>query len=1136
MKLLDSELTKNITMGGGYHTMNSKKKKNIKKIAAAATLCFALASPMVLTGCSEGEVDIGTKWLSGIETPSTSSGKVGDFYLDTDDFKIYQRTVEGWQLVGSIKGQQGETGEDGNDGVGIVSISKISSVNNVDTYSILFSDESTKTFSVTNGTNGADGLTPYVGTNGNWWIGTGSAAVDLGVKAQGEAGKSAYEIYKEANPTSTLTQTEWLESLRGADGKSAYELWKEANPTSTLTQTEWLESLEGETGKSAYELWKAANPASQLTQEQWLAGLKGEQGVGVLRVESEYGFASNGQQCVYFTIYYTNGTHETITAMIPRAIETIEVKNTDIFVLAEDATDDTETGMVLKVKYEGVSDYELVPVTKGMVSGIEDWSVPGNHYDVKVSFREKMVEDVNVNISLNLEEMTLLGTYSAGASLQMMQVASIDVYEEGWARINYMMRSSYSSFCKWESMSEEHSSKITILADLGYNELVLDADATDADNKVVDVCQPTTTPKATYTGTVEMEKGVFADCTIKVFGEGLTHDIYNVEVDMGGGQKMVMQSAKFEPITKGERKFIDARGMIAYLDDAEHTFEAVEYVATVEGEYFADFNDAVEYAIANDKVLTLENTVEVNETIVVDGDLTINLNDYSITAADELAALFRHTAGEFVVDNGYISAKNRVFRVEGMGEGEDARLVLGENLYVDSEEICVFVYGPRASLETSAYLTSTCADYATVSGNGLLEKRIQSIHIKGGRIENTSGVCEAIYAPQTGEIIVEGDAYIEGAVALYIKSGNVTIKNGTFIGNGERQEYKYYGNGSIVTGDAIVIDACNYPGGNPTVTIIDGQFQSRNGGYGIGYYSYDGNKAVINDYLTYEYKDEWGYPVYRDQVIYEIQVAQQWDGTIAAVPTAVNNVIEITSAKQLAGLAKAVNEGNTFDGFTIVLTKDIDLMNIEWTPIGYGDSNYVETVLSGAVFKGTFDGQNHTIYNLKITEFNKGGAVEGTSSGIGLFGQIIGEVKNLAVDGAMVYGNHYVGTIVGKAINSNISNCMVRNAYVNCMYANDDESGDKAGAVVGHIAKGTRQGDAASITNCIVIDSEVQADRDAGQVIGCLSNGAVSENNMAEGNVNVSCNNSSEGLAQPDYDKSGTNITNDIIGRVHAAS
>lgn len=37
-----------------------------------------------------------------------------------------------------------------------------------------------------NGSAGKDGLTPYIGENGNWWIGEGAAAKDLGVKAKAD--------------------------------------------------------------------------------------------------------------------------------------------------------------------------------------------------------------------------------------------------------------------------------------------------------------------------------------------------------------------------------------------------------------------------------------------------------------------------------------------------------------------------------------------------------------------------------------------------------------------------------------------------------------------------------------------------------------------------------------------------------------------------------------------------------------------------------------------------------------------------------------------------------------------------------------------------------------------------------------
>lgn len=60
--------------------------------------------------------------------------------------------------------------------------------------SIIMNDDYTLTFTMTDGTSyttasvrgesGADGLTPHIGENGNWWIGT----TDLGIKAQGPKG------------------------------------------------------------------------------------------------------------------------------------------------------------------------------------------------------------------------------------------------------------------------------------------------------------------------------------------------------------------------------------------------------------------------------------------------------------------------------------------------------------------------------------------------------------------------------------------------------------------------------------------------------------------------------------------------------------------------------------------------------------------------------------------------------------------------------------------------------------------------------------------------------------------------------------------------------------------------------------
>ena len=131
---------------------------------------------------------------------------------------------------------------------------------------------------------------------------------------KGENGKSAYEIWKEQNPTlADTSETAFLKSLKGEqgaagaqgekgangeNGKSAYEIWKEQNSTlADTSETAFLKSLKGEqgaagekgekgekgangeNGKSAYEIWKEQNPTLADTSETaFLKSLKGEKG------------------------------------------------------------------------------------------------------------------------------------------------------------------------------------------------------------------------------------------------------------------------------------------------------------------------------------------------------------------------------------------------------------------------------------------------------------------------------------------------------------------------------------------------------------------------------------------------------------------------------------------------------------------------------------------------------------------------------------------------------------------------------------------------------------------------------------------------------------------------------------------
>lgn len=96
------------------------------------------------------------------DTPSAWIGwYTGNSVAPPSDYTSYH-----WYNHKGAKGDKGETGENGFDGVGIDSIEKTSAEGLVDTYTITFSDESTETFTVTNGADGAAGANGTNGTNG----------------------------------------------------------------------------------------------------------------------------------------------------------------------------------------------------------------------------------------------------------------------------------------------------------------------------------------------------------------------------------------------------------------------------------------------------------------------------------------------------------------------------------------------------------------------------------------------------------------------------------------------------------------------------------------------------------------------------------------------------------------------------------------------------------------------------------------------------------------------------------------------------------------------------------------------------------------------------------------------------------
>ena len=144
------------------------------------------------------------------------------------------------------------------------------------------------------------------------------------------------------------------------------------------------------------------------------------------------------------------------------------------------------------------------------------------------------------------------------------------------------------------------------------------------------------------------------------------------------------------------------------------------------------------------------------------------------------------------------------------------------------------------------------------------------------------------------------------------------------------------------------------------------------------FYTNEGNLEVIVE-------DKFG----NDE---EVISADKWDGTSSALPIINDDAktVDVNSAAQLAGFVKLINGGNAYKDYTVNLHSSLDLNGKEWTPIATGTRSGSNP--SGNSFKGTFDGNGNTIYNLSITTDPK----DNPDQAIGLFGIVDGgTVKDL---------------------------------------------------------------------------------------------------------------------------------------------
>ena len=155
-----------------------------------------------------------------------------------------------------------------------------------------------------------------------------------------------------------------------------------------------------------------------------------------------------------------------------------------------------------------------------------------------------------------------------------------------------------------------------------------------------------------------------------------------------------------------------------------------------------------------------------------------------------------------------------------------------------------------------------------------------------------------------------------------------------------------------------------------------------------------------------------------DSVSEDAQNITVWDGSTAAAFAGGTGTAEdpyqIANGAQLAYLASSVNSGETYEEKNFVLTANIDLNGLPWTPIA---NSFSDALLGGSdyrVFAGNFDGNGYTISNVSIgsetTPFE--------SDVFGLFGATEGKISNLNLDTVSIHGVAKIasiGAVVGFA-------------------------------------------------------------------------------------------------------------------------
>lgn len=315
------------------------------------------------------------------------------------------------------------------------------------------------------------------------------------------------------------------------------------------------------------------------------------------------------------------------------------------------------------------------------------------------------------------------------------------------------------------------------------------------------------------------------------------------------------------------------------------------------------------------------------------------------------------------------------------------------------------------------------------------------------------------------------------------------------------------------------------------------------------------NKDAVPNDVNYEYSGKFGKPASKEENSAQtvdgssdtLEVTGKGDVTVILEPKIQkkdwmtqadvswyrghekDKTYTIRNARELAGMALLISDGvdmdgTDFKGKTIRLAADIDLRNDDGTE---GARLWRTVGNPGDPFRGTFDGQGHTVKNINVNFSNP---VYGKISGT--FGGLIGVAENAVIKNVKVEGNFlaaagYSGGIVGRAINTTVENCttdiQVKNSKEtggivgrgegttvirNCIAMGNMTGMSELGGIVGSVMGTTSflGTDDVKIENCRMQGSITGTHQYVGGILGYCVAPVTFSNCRNEGNVSASQN------------------------------